>query len=426
MIRKISISELKTGMYVCGLEKDHGGQMLSFMNNMLIKNVEDIKRLERSGYAFACVDLDPAGQRPHTVAAASPALNAAPPETHAAHTADACEEAAQAAFVEEEYLEEKDSASGNRPDRVCFHEELKEAKRVRNEAETIVRGFMDSVRNGKEIETGKVHDAVGRMVDSVLNNQDALTSLARLKSFDDYTFAHSVNVCILSLTLGRHMGLNEAELHDLGVGAVLHDIGKMLVPEPILKKPGPLTDPELTVMKRHTMLGAELLYNTKEITDFSRSVALHHHERFDGSGYQDFLSGGSIHLFARIAAVADVYDAMTSNRVYQKGMRPEAALKKMYTLRGIHFDPELVDRLIKCLGIYPIGALVELNTGETAIVLMPNHSHPLQPHVLMFSDKAKRRVDKPFEVDLKDEIGRWIISSMPPGPLAPIIEELIA
>ncbi len=311
-------------------------------------------------------------------------------------------------------------------DTVAFEEELIEAKDIRNEAEILVKDFMERVRIDGEISAGQVNATVNRMVQSVFKNQDALASLSRLKSCDDYTFTHSVNVCILSLALGRHLGLGESGLQDLGVGAILHDVGKMLVPQKILKKPGTLTEEEFSVMQRHTELGAEILAKNGEIPKTSLLVASHHHERYDGSGYLDKLSGDQIHIYARIAAVADVYDAMTSNRVYQKGMHPEAALRKMYRFRGVHFDGELVERLIKCLGIYPIGTFVELNTGEMAVVRMPNHLDPLKPKVLMLYDNSRRRLPRPLDVDLKADEQRWITSSKNPGPLAGLIEKLIA
>ncbi len=311
-------------------------------------------------------------------------------------------------------------------DTVAFEEELVEAKDIRNEAEGLVRDFMGRVRIDGGIQTDKVNRTVGRMVDSVFKNQDALASLSRLKSRDDYTFAHCVNVCILSLALGRHMGFTEGELNELGTGAILHDIGKMLVPENILKKPGRLTEDELGLMQRHTALGGEILSKTSDISDSARSVPLHHHEKFDGSGYLDRLRGAGIHIYARIAAVADVYDAMTSDRVYQKGMHPEVALRRMYQLRGVSFEPEIVERLIKCLGIYPIGTFVQLNTGEMAVVSMPNHTDPLKPKVLVLYDRSRRRLPRPVDIDLKTEGERWITASKDPGPLAGFLEKLIA
>jgi HD-GYP domain-containing protein (c-di-GMP phosphodiesterase class II) len=176
-------------------------------------------------------------------------------------------------------------------------------------------------------------------------------------------------------------------------------------------------------MKTHAELGGDMLSGAK-INEAAMLVALQHHERFDGTGYYRGLAKNDIHIFARIAAVADVYDAMTSKRVYQAGMVPEDALKRLYLMRGTHFQPEIVERLIICLGIYPIGTFIELNTGELAVVKMVNRSHPMQPRIQLLSDREKRHCKTPQEVDLKDEIGRWIVATRKPEEFAPIAEPL--
>lgn len=458
MINKIEPEELRVGMYVCGMERV-AGKPIFFMNNIRLKTQGDLDKMLGNGYTYVYIVVDEPAVIPEEQAiAAQPAveetkeqsveyeapveapediiepveaIEACPeplslePEPPAAIEEqvpvidEACVEAAPVetpAPEEEAPPAEEAGQPGDvepiapEPVPTSFEEELKEAKKVRDEAELLVREFLHDARLGKGVAAEKVTGTVGKMVDSVFRNQDALTSLARLKSFDDYTFAHSVNVCILSLALGRHMGLERAELCDLGTGAILHDIGKMLVPGQVLNKPGKLTDEEFTIMKRHTEFGGEVLKDAR-INEASRLVATQHHERFDGSGYYRRLSGRDIHPFARIAAVADVYDAMTSNRVYQNGMPPEEALKRLYLMRGTHFESELVERLIKCLGIYPIGTLVELNTGELAIVKMVNRSHPLQPRIEIILDRKKKRCEPPVETNLMDEIGRWIVGS---------------
>lgn len=446
MTKKIKLEELKPGTYISGLEKEDSANTLFFINNILVKSEGDINRFLSNGYRWAYAVYNDEEEKPLPLTPAVDEIEEKEPFD--AGLPDECEgaaiieevikesealevETAEAADVEEESIEPEaevthPSPKKEAPTEVSFDEEIKEAKRIRNEAEGLVREFMHSVRIGEGIDSEKVQDTVGKMVDSVFRNQDALTSLARLKSFDDYTFAHSVNVCILSITLGRHMGLDKESIESLGVGAILHDIGKMLIPESILKKPGRVTVEEFEVIKKHPTLGAEILNDTKEIKEDSRAVALSHHERFDGTGYNRKLIGDKIHLFARIAAVADTYDAMTSNRIYQKGLVPEEAMKRMYQLRGQQFEPELVERLIKCLGIYPIGTLIELNTGELAVVRMPNHTHPLQPHILMLFDKDKKPFPSPQGVDLKHEVGKWIIASRDPHSLGILINELIA
>lgn len=406
MHNKVPIAELKTGMYICGLEK-RGTEPLFLMNSILLRTAADIDHLYSRDYDYAYIevteDLKPDTKKTD-VAEETPAETKRPESVPEALCPDP-----EIEFPAHD--EEEDAAP---PVDADFFDELKEAKSLRNEAEELVRGFLRKARLSGEIDTKSVDSTVGRMVDSLFRNPDALTSLSRLKSFDDYTFSHCVNVSILSLAIGKHMGLKKKEIKDLGIGAILHDIGKMLVPESILKKPAKLTEDEFSVMRTHASLGDDLLSQNSEISREARQVALHHHERFDGSGYPAGLAGEEIPIFARIGAVADIYDAMSSNRVYQKAVAPEEALRKLYIMRGTHLDPAIVERLIKCLGIYPIGTLVELNTNEKAIVRSLNPANPLKPTVLMVSDRHNRMLNLPFVLPLSEDQSRWITSSKDP------------
>lgn len=416
MMKKIRLSELEKGMYVCGVEK-RGMSPVFLVNDILVRSDDDLARMSARGYAHVYISLNeeaPPGNPASGGAEDGPAAVPFYPETAA--LAVAAEVAGQAEVCK----------TGAYDPYGEFKKELTEAEAIRHDAEQVVRDFLQNARCGNSIDSGKVLETVGRMVDSVIRNQDALTSLARLKSFDDYTFAHSVNVCILSLAVGRHLGLEKGDLDQLGLGAILHDIGKMLVPGELLNKPGRLSEGEFNLMRKHTELGKDVLAGMKCVKEPALKVVLEHHERFDGSGYHMRLSGSGIHLYARIAGVADVYDAMTSNRVYQKGMRPEDALKRLYHSRGSLFDPELVERLIKCLGVYPIGTCVELNTGEAAIVNMINHSHPLKPRVLLIADREGLPFPEPLETDLKEDAGRWIVGSKRPEEFGSRISALCA
>ena len=441
MIKKIGLDELRVGMYVCGMEKE-AGKPIFFMNNILLKSQGDVDRMLWNGYACLYINIDDEPAAAPDIPGRTPeaGVEPAPPEV-CGSAPDVREEPAEETeksglcgpgvpeVIEAESLaaieqcEELQPEDDQIPAEKSFDEELKEASRLRDEAELLVREFLQNARIGNGVDSGKVTMTVGRMVDSVFRNQDALTSLARLKSFDDYTFAHCVNVCILSLALGKQMGLERADLEDLGTGAILHDIGKMLVPDEVLNKPGKLTDEEFAIMKRHAELGGDMLSGAR-INEAAMLVATQHHERYDGSGYHKGLARDGIHIFARIAAVADVYDAMTSQRVYQKGLVPEEALKRLYLMRGTHFQPEIVERLIRCLGIYPIGTFVELNTGELAVVKMVNRSHPMQPRIQLLSDRGKKPCKTPQEADLRDEIGRWIVATRKPEEFAPLSEPL--
>ncbi|MBE9528403.1 MAG: HD-GYP domain-containing protein, partial [Proteobacteria bacterium] len=311
-------------------------------------------------------------------------------------------------------------------DLVRFDEEIEAATLIRNEAEDLVRDFMTNVAMGQAIEPQKIHKTVESVIESAFRNQDAITSLTRLKNADEYTYGHCVNVCILSVAIARRMGFDKEALQKLGVGAMLHDVGKALVPEDILKKAGPLSDTEFENMKTHTTLGIEYLKEMPEIPEASLHVVAQHHEKFNGTGYPSHKEGERIHIFARIAAVADVYDAMTSTRCYQQGMLPDIALQKIYMLREKQFEPTLVERLIKCLGIYPIGTVVELNTGEVAVVKGANHSNPLQPKISMLINAQGEKFKKAFQIDLKNASSKWVVSSKNPVSMGLDIDDIIA
>ncbi|MBI5444095.1 MAG: HD-GYP domain-containing protein [Deltaproteobacteria bacterium] len=291
-------------------------------------------------------------------------------------------------------------------DSTPYEEEVRRARTVYGQAKDLVKDLLGDARMGKSVDGERAARVVDDMVDSIFRNHDALASLSRLKNFDDYTFNHSVNVSVLALTLGRHLGIVKGELKRLGVGAILHDVGKMRVPEAVLNKPGRLTEEEFEVMKTHSLHGAKILLETKEVPDECAAVALNHHERFDGRGYPRGLRGLSIGKFGLISAVADVYDAVTSDRVYHKGMPTHQALQKMYEWAKTDFYPIYVQKFIQCIGIYPIGSVVRLDTGEVGVVCRQNHDQLLRPCVRVVFDADGARLAASVEVDLREQDDR--------------------
>lgn len=294
-------------------------------------------------------------------------------------------------------------ASSPLQEKVPLHQELKEAKKVHQEAQIIVREVMQDVRLGKNIESEKVKRVVQKMADSIFRNPDALASLTRIKGYDEYTFVHSINVCILCLTLGRHLNLERESLEQMGIGALLHDTGKMKIPNSILKKPGKLTDSEFAEIKKHPLYSIEILEKTEGLSEESKSVALQHHERYAGHGYPFSLQGEEIGKFAQIAAIADVYDAITTARCYKKAVSPYEALQEMYLSAHRDFNQFLMERFIQCMGIYPIGTLVLLDTQEVGIVCSINHQQLLRPHVLLVYKSPSKSYPQPKIVDLMEK-----------------------
>lgn len=279
-------------------------------------------------------------------------------------------------------------------------EEMVFAKNIHSEANGVVRNILADIRIGKQIQTEKVHPVVEKITESVFRNQGALLSLCRIKESDNYTFQHCVSVCTLIVSFCHSMGLAKDVIQEAGVGALLHDTGKMMIPDEILNKPAKLSDPEFEIMKTHVMKGVEILHKTPGITATMMMVAREHHERFDGTGYPEKLFGHEISQLGRMASIVDVYDAITSNRVYHRGMEPAEALKKMFEWSKHHFDEELVQHFIQSIGIYPVGSLVRLQSERLAIVVEQNPESLLSPVVRAVFDTRNRKWLEPFDLDL--------------------------
>jgi len=238
------------------------------------------------------------------------------------------------------------------------------------------------------------------MAQSIIRNPDAMICLSQLKMKDEYTALHSLRVSILALVFGRHLGFDEEQLNLLGLGALLHDIGKMKVPNDILNKPGRLTEQEFDIMRSHVPEGVKILEATSDVPSIAIDVARFHHERTAGGGYAKGLKGEQISHFGRIGGIVDCYDAITSDRVYHQGMSSHGALKKMYEWRHKDFDPNLIEQFIQCMGIYPIGSLVEMNTGSIGVVATINRERRLKPHVVMILAADKQPMQPPKVFDL--------------------------
>jgi len=281
-------------------------------------------------------------------------------------------------------------------------EELKFAKQIQKEANKVIHSVLGDARLGKQIQVERLQPVVAQITDSILRNQGTLVSLCRIREGDTYTFQHSVSVCTLLVTFCRYMEMSPEVIHEAGIGGMLHDIGKMRVPDHILNKPGKLTDAEFAIMKDHVVLGLEILRGTPGISKTVVQVAGEHHERFEGSGYPERLQGAEISQLGRMAAIVDVYDAITSNRIYHKGMEPPAALTKLFEWSEQHFDPELVQHFIQAIGIYPVGSLVRMASHRLAVVMEQGQQGLLFPKVRVFFDIQHNRKLKPLDLDLTD------------------------
>ncbi|NOZ68109.1 MAG: HD-GYP domain-containing protein [Deferribacteres bacterium] len=376
MIKKIKTEQLKVGMYVhdfnCGWLRHP-----FLTNSAKIRDDKTIEKIIDAGIRELYIDtdkgLDVAG---------------APTEKE----------------VKQEIQAELNRiAAKPKPDNiksVSVQEELIRAKEIKKEAKKTVQKIMEDIRLGRQLELEKAEHVVGKMVNSIFRNKDALASLGRIKKTDEYTFFHSVGVSVLMISFAKHLGLDPELIKIIGTGALLHDIGKMKVPLEILNKPGRLTEDEFAKIKEHVEHGRRILKEYPGIDEVSVLVAAQHHERFDGSGYPNGLKGDAISKFGQMAAIADVYDAITSDRCYHKGMLPTEALRKIFEWGEFHFNKELVHQFIRCMGIYPVGTLVSLESGLLGIILDRGEKSLLHPTVRIVYDMKKGRYVTPYDVDL--------------------------
>lgn len=282
-----------------------------------------------------------------------------------------------------------------------LRKEREQAKRILLSAEeTVVRMFSD-VRMGRTFDLQEAGDLVSEISASVSRNANALISMARLKTSDNYTYMHSVAVCAMMISLSNRLGLSAAEREQAGMAGLLHDIGKMTVPTHILNKPDALSNEEFATIQSHSLAGYSLLKELPEIGEAPLDVSLHHHEKMDGTGYPYQLPGEKISLVARMGAVCDVYDALTSDRPYKAGWDPARSLRHMAQSKG-HFDFDVLRAFVSAVGIYPIGSYVTLQSGHLAIVLNQHTDNLLNPLVKIFYSLHENKVGKPSIVDLRD------------------------
>jgi HD-GYP domain-containing protein (c-di-GMP phosphodiesterase class II) len=289
---------------------------------------------------------------------------------------------------------------------VPFEEEVHTGRRLHDQTKAHIYQMFRDVRLGRSVDTAGARILVKGMVGSIMRNPNALIWMTQLKNRDEYTALHSLNVCVLSVTFGRHLGLGEEALVELGMGALMHDIGKIKVPLDVLNKPGRLTLEEFDLMKQHPLYGRDILNGSRDLSSTIIDVAYSHHERMSGHGYPLGKTGDAISRYGKMVAIVDVYDAITSDRVYHTGMSAIEALKRLYEWRKDSFDEYLVEQFIQCLGIYPVGTTVELTTGEIGLVVAVNETAKLKPKVVVVMDADKRPCRPHRIVDLERESRR--------------------
>jgi putative nucleotidyltransferase with HDIG domain len=286
--------------------------------------------------------------------------------------------------------------------RISIAQEAELAVKICAKSKDAVASMFQESRMGRALNADEALPIVEEISNSVLRNPGALISLARLKNKDDYTYMHSVAVCALMVSLAKQLGLDDEQIRQAGLAGLVHDIGKMMIPEEILNKPGKLTDEEFNIVRNHPAEGHKMLLEGSGISDISLDVCLHHHEKVDGSGYPERLSDEQISIYAKMASVCDVYDAITSNRPYKNGWEPAESIRKMAEWSKGHFDQRIFQAFVRSIGIYPTGSLVRLESQRLAVVLDQSEKSLLAPKVkIFFSIKSNCRI-VPEPLDLSN------------------------
>ncbi|MBT9596380.1 MAG: HD-GYP domain-containing protein [Vitreoscilla sp.] len=399
MLKKITVQQVRIGMHLHAMEGawiDHPFWKTRFV----IRDQGDVDKLRASGLPGVWIDVAKGLDVVDAAAASLPAevAPAGPPPTEAA---------------------------ASRPVPCSLQDELAQAAAVCKRGHVKVLSMFNEARLGRGVNAEDCLPLVNDIADSVFRNPGALVSLARLKTQDDYTYLHSVAVCALMVALGRELGLGDDACREAGLAGLMHDLGKAAMPLEILNKPGKLTPEEFVVMKTHPLRGHAMLVEGRGAPPGARDVCLNHHERMDGTGYPNRLPGEALSLLARMGAVCDVYDAITSNRPYKAGWDPAASIAAMASWKG-HFDPAVFKAFVKSLGIYPTGSLVRLQSGRLAVVVEQNPQSLGSPLVKAFFSTKSNLPIPATTLDLTQGTDKIVSREDPKVWKFPFLDELWA
>lgn len=313
--------------------------------------------------------------------------------------------------------------------RLChYDEEIERAKEIRDETTDTLKNALDDVASGKDLDKGKIDEAGEVIFESIVRNVDAMVSLTRIKQHDPYTAMHCMNVCTLVVAMAIADGVDASLLPLITTATLLHDVGKTRVPLEVLNKPGRFEPEELAEMRRHATYSGDIMNEMGGFTEESIAIATQHHEMMDGSGYPLSLKGDEIHPYARLTAVADVYDALTAKRVYKPAMPMYQALLRIHQNKGTEFEERAVDLFVRTLGLYPVGSLVELNNKEQAVVFEPNPANSRKPTLGILTMANQKPRAAPFIVNLSrrsEAEDREIVKVLDPDQVGLDIEKIM-
>lgn len=395
MKKRLDIRDLKLGMYVVALDRPWLETPFLFQGFMLTS--ED--QLETLGQYCKFVEIDAGLSNESLDAESSPDTFVSP-----APVAEKEQVPKRLEFETLRAQAKPDTEEQTYQDQVDVDEEIILVRSAYADSIALMYNVFEDARKKRNIDTIGVKALVSNFVDSVIRNPDALMLFSQIKDKNDYIAQHSIRVCILALTLGRQLGMEASAINALGVGALLHDIGMVSLPDEILKKSGPLTKTERELMKLHVPSGLDILRSQAPgLPTVALDFAGWHHERFDGSGYMSGAKGNEVSQFGHIGAITDHFDATTSEQPWREGAAQHFTLMNMYDQRGKEFHPNLVEQFIRSMGVYPIGSVVQLNTGESGVVITRNRERHLRPRVVIVAKADNILYTQERSVDLTSD-----------------------
>ena len=382
MKKKVGVHDLCKGMYVTELDRPWLGTPFLFQGFEILTDEELMQLRALCKYVFILnedMHISPALHRNKPYGAATKQAHSVVQHSDLLAGESSGRSILQSKMVPNLYA-----------DQTPVEEELQQAVEIEQSTRDVLYSILDDARLGRSVDTPAAKKAIAKMTESIIRNPDAFVWLTHLKKKHEYTALHSLRVSVLAIALGRHLGYDEEKLNILGMGALLHDIGKLRVPTEILDKPEALTRDEFEIMKLHVPNGMKILENSEGISATALEVVGRHHERYSGNGYAFGLHGDAIGEFGLISAIVDTYDAITSDRAYHLSLSAADALKIIYEGRQRAYHPWLTEQFIQCMGIFPIGSIVELSTGNIGVVITANRQRRLRPRVaLVLSPERK-------------------------------------
>lgn len=416
-LRKIEVDGLRVGMYVSRLDRPWLETPFLFQG-FFIRNESEIEDLRRY-CEFVEIDVEESDAGALTSMSPAAATTDQPTSVTKPRRPLLWQRILKPFGWKKEVARQQPRPGEFYQDTVSTAEELVKAKSVHGEAVGKLMNVLDSIRSGRSISMPDLEDVTSAMVDSVLRNSTAMALLTRMADKDEYVTAHSLESSVWALVFGRHLGLDRDSLTAAGLGGLLLDVGKTRIPEKLLNKKEALTDIELAYIRTHVDFGLEILREAGDVDNRVLEMVATHHERYDGSGYPQGLKGNEIPVLGRIGGIIDSYSAMTNDRPYAKAVSSYDAMRQFNAASDKLFQAEMVEQFIQAIGIFPVGTLVELNTGEIGIVLKERQSNRLQPELAIILGKDKQPLEQFETIDLRQDGDStptvWIERGVEPG-----------